>query len=206
MLPPLTAEQSCRPNLLPQKTRSSPPITLVLDLDETLVHCSTSCLEPCDIKFPVTLNGTTYNVSGRFRPNYINFLKTVATQYEVVIFTASQKVYADELINILDPTKTLIKYRLFRDSCVFVSGNYLKDLAVLGRDLARTVIVDNSPQAFGYQLDNGIPIISWYEDANDAELLRVLHFLDKLKDVPDVRFELFNVDLLSERSLVCIFL
>jgi CTD small phosphatase-like protein 2 len=153
----------------------------------TKVHCSTMPLEPSDVKFPVVLNGETYNVSGRFRPNVSSFLAQVAQKFEVVIFTASQKVYADELINLLDPTKTLIKYRLFRDSCLFVSGNYLKDLGVLGRDLKHTVIVDNSPQAFGYQLDNGIPIVSWYADTADKELVTTLAFLDTLHDAPDVR-------------------
>jgi len=80
-----------------------------------------------------------------------------------------------------------IQHRLFRESCLFVEGNYLKDLNVLGRNLSTCVLVDNSPHAFGYQVDNGIPIESWFDDVHDTELLKLEKFLNTLHGVDDVR-------------------
>jgi CTD small phosphatase-like protein 2 len=68
-----------------------------------------------------------------------------------------------------------------------VEGNFLKDLNVLGRDLKKAVLVDNSPHAFGYQVDNGVPIESWFDDPNDTELLKLERFLRSLHGVDDVR-------------------
>jgi len=183
-LPPL---DPYRESILPPKARDSPEITLVLDLDETLVHCTTSEMDDFDVMFPVELNGQQFQVSGRYRPYCAEFLEKAAELFEVIIFTASQKVYANTLLDFMDPTHKLISHRLFRDDCVTVYGNYLKDLSILGRDLSKTIIIDNSIYAFGYQLENGIPITSWYSDKNDKELLCILEFLQSLVGTYDVR-------------------
>jgi CTD small phosphatase-like protein 2 len=108
-----------------------------------------STLEPCeesDFTFPVHFNLREHTIYVRCRPYLKEFLERVASMFEIIIFTASQSIYAEQLLNVLDPKRRLFRHRVYRDSCVYVEGNYLKDLTVLGRDLSRVVIVDNSPQ------------------------------------------------------------
>lgn len=177
----------CPPDRLPAKEEDAPPISLVLDLDETLVHCTVEAVDDADLIFPVEFHGMTYQVYVRLRPHLNEFLEAIADKFEVIVFTASQQVYADALLNLIDPENKYIKHRMFRESCLSVEGNFLKDLNVLGRDLKKSVLVDNSPHAFGYQVDNGIPIESWFDDRNDTELLKLERFLRTLHGVKDVR-------------------
>lgn len=113
---------------------------------ETLVH---STLDPCDdadFTFTVFFNMKEHTVYVRKRPYLRTFLERVAEMFEVVIFTASQSIYAEQLLDILDPDRKLISRRVYRESCIFSDGSYTKDLTVLGVDLAKVAIIDNSPQ------------------------------------------------------------
>eukprot|EP01026_Neomeris_dumetosa_P070379 TRINITY_DN7020_c0_g2_i3.p1 TRINITY_DN7020_c0_g2~~TRINITY_DN7020_c0_g2_i3.p1 ORF type:complete len:274 (-),score=38.32 TRINITY_DN7020_c0_g2_i3:317-1066(-) len=172
--------------VLPRKQNNKQK-TLVLDLDETLVHASIEALDTFDFQIEISLNGEIMQVYVKCRPYLKQFLSAVAQEYEVVVFTASLEAYADKVLDRIDPSKKLISHRLFRDSCVCVSGNYLKNLAVLGRDLVSTIIVDNSLQAFGYQLDNAVPIVGFTDDPSDTELIRMWSFLLRASQVRDVR-------------------
>mmetsp|Transcript_11855 Transcript_11855/g.16608 ORF Transcript_11855/g.16608 Transcript_11855/m.16608 type:complete len:433 (-) Transcript_11855:585-1883(-) len=186
-LPPYSHVRHMSPPIaLPAKT-SNHKLTLVLDLDETLVHCTVEKVHDADLVFPVVFHGAEYQVHVRLRPYLFEFLESVSQKFEVVVFTASQQVYADKLLDRVDPEKKYIQHRMFRESCLAVEGNYLKDLNVCGRDFTKMVLVDNSPHAFGYQVDNGIPIESWFDDQQDNELMKLDAFLKTLHGEPDVR-------------------
>ncbi|KAH9295701.1 hypothetical protein KI387_039289 [Taxus chinensis] len=176
-----------RPILLPKQARRRPPITLVLDLDETLIHSTLEHCDDADFTFQVHFDMKEHTVYVRRRPYLEVFMERVAQMFEVIVFTASQSIYAEQLLNKLDPKQKLIRQRVYRESCVLVDGNYTKDLTVLGRDLAKIFIIDNSPQAFGLQVDNGIPIESWFDDRSDSALVSLLPFLETLVRVDDVR-------------------
>ena len=173
--------------LLGKKKPNAPLHTLVLDLDETLVHCSVEPVASPDFIFPVSYDGSDFRVHAYRRPHLHAFLKSVSGMFEVVLFTASLSQYAEALMNIMDPNHEIFSYSLYRNSCVQGFGSFIKDLSLLGRDLAKTVIIDNSPQAFSFQPDNGIPIRSYFDSKDDVELPKLLPFLQRLSLAEDVR-------------------
>lgn len=99
------------------------------------------------------------------------------------------KEYADDILNHIDPKNEFFDHRFYRESCVVTPDNiFMKDLRVIGnRELKNVVLVDNSPYSFGPQLDNGIPIIPFFNNKKDKELLELLGYLNGLKSSNDVR-------------------
>lgn len=119
-------------------------------------------------------------------------LKEANKHFEVVVFTAGTKNYANSILDILDPTGELIQHRLYRDSCleIKVEGTslYVKDLRILGgRSLEDIVIVDNAVISFAYQIDNGIPILPFREDKEDTEFLHLIKIMKDISKEQDCR-------------------
>lgn len=166
-------------------------ICLIIDLDETLVHSSFKPISNADFVVPVEIDGTVHQVYVLKRPYVDEFLQRVGDAYECVLFTASLAKYADPVADLLDKWG-VFRSRLFRESCVFYRGNYVKDLGRLGRDLHRVVIIDNSPASYIFHPDNAVPVGSWFDDMSDTELRDLIPFFEKLSKVDDVYSVLRN--------------
>ncbi|KAJ3764123.1 NLI interacting factor-like phosphatase [Lentinula raphanica] len=199
----VSSTRSATPVLGGRKTPFHSQKTLVLDLDETLIH-STS--RPINITsssglfgfgarkggpghvVEVMLGGksTLYHVYKR--PFVDFFLRTVSGWYTLVIFTASMQEYADPVIDWLDAGRGILGNRLFRDSCTQLpNGSFTKDLSIIEADLARVCLIDNSPVSYRVNEANGIPIEGWTNDPSDEALLDLLPVLDSLRFTSDVR-------------------
>jgi len=164
---------------------------LVLDLDETLVHSSFKPVDRYDFVIPVEIEGTVYQVYVAKRPGVDEFMKKVSELFEIVVFTASLSMYANPLLDKLD-THKVVDWRLFRESCTYVQGTYVKDMCRMGRDMKRILIIDNSPHAFAFNPENAIPCESWFDDYEDVELFDLIPILQGLADdsVEDIPAEL----------------
>jgi len=174
------------PCYLPARLPGGPSKTLVLDLDETLLHCSLKPDFPYQKELQVSIEGHTGKVYCGRRPSLQAFLEAMAPLFELIAFTASATEYANAVLDWADPHH-LIKLRLSRPHCTVVEGVLVKDLRVLGRNLNEVVILENSVYAFGLQLENGVPVRSWQGAAEDCELEDLLPRLRVLAQTPDVQ-------------------
>merc|ERR1719162_1463013 len=159
---------------------------LVLDLDETLVHSSFRAVPGADFVIPVQIEDMSHFVYVAKRPGVDKFLLEMSKHYEIIVYTASLNKYADPLLDLLDPNR-VIRTRLFRESCVYYEGNYVKDLSILDRDLKQAIIIDNSPSSYIFHPENAIDCSSFIDDPKDMELDQIAAFLTGIKDVKDVR-------------------
>ncbi|XP_008394432.1 CTD (carboxy-terminal domain, RNA polymerase II, polypeptide A) small phosphatase-like a isoform X2 [Poecilia reticulata] len=158
---------------------------VVIDLDETLVHSSFKPISNADFIVPVEIDGTVHQVYVLKRPHVDEFLQKMGELFECVLFTASLAKYADPVADLLDQWG-VFRARLFRESCVFHRGNYVKDLSRLGRELRKVIIVDNSPASYIFHPENAVPVQSWFDDMTDTELLDLIPLFEGLSKEEDI--------------------
>lgn len=125
------------------------PYTLVLDMDETLIH--------------YYYENPNKNNSLLVRPYCHEFLEQMSQYFEIVIFTAAVKDYADQILDTIDK-KGWITHRLYREHTRLEDYVSIKDLSLINRDLSKTIIVDNIASNFKLQPRNGVAISTWTGD------------------------------------------
>ena len=105
-----------------------------------------------------------------------------------MIFTSGVPEVANRILDALDPKQQLFSFRFFREHCYPTEkGFFIKDLRILNRAPNSVVLVDNAAYSYGFQPFNGIPIVPFEGDPDDAELIFLAQYLDYLYDKEDVR-------------------
>ena len=138
------------------------------------------------------------------RPGTTNFLDYAVEEFNLIVFTASDKQYADAIIDYLEKDKKYFKMRLYRDHCLFIEpGLYIKDLRIFSdfQKMEDIIILDNSLFSFANQLNNGILITSFFSDMSDSFLENVKCYLEYIKNEKDIRImnkESFRLEEIKE--------
>ncbi len=74
------------------------------------------------------------------RPGAADFIYQMGQYYEIVIYTDETNMYADPIINRLDPYR-VIPYRLYRQDTQYVNGKHVRDLSKLNRDPSQVMFL-----------------------------------------------------------------
>ena len=138
---------------LPPMDTNKYKYTLVLDLDETLVHY----IEEKDRHYV------------QVRPFAEYFISEMGKYFELVIFTSAEEEYANIVLEEIDKNK-VITHKLYRRHVEYNDGLCLKDLDKIGRDIKRVCIIDNDKNNFKLHVDNGIEIKEFLGEQDDNEL------------------------------------
>ena len=154
--------------------------TLVLDLDETL------------IAFKISSNLENKGLL-KFRPGLDYFLLKMRSLYEIVVFTSATQEYADPIEDSIEQEEKYFDARLYRHHTIIYENDFVKDISRIGRPMNSIIIVDNMPQNFRLQKENGIFIKPfWGDDIFDTALFSLADILEKIHNqFSDVRQGIF---------------
>ena len=161
-----TESQSLNSNLIKApfiKKAIDKKFSLVIDLDETLIH---------NLNLP-------FGHYFLIRPGVFELFETISKIYEIIIFTASNKRYAYSIINKID-YKSNVDYILHKKYIIYEDGNPVKRLDMIGRDMNKIIFVDNLEINAKYNKKNLYHISSWYNNVYDDEIYKLKEKLIKI--------------------------
>jgi len=69
--------------------------------------------------------------------------------------------------------KNIFSHRLYKNHVLYENGKSIKNLNLIGRDLTKTIFIDNFRSNAKYNLDNLCPITTWKSDIFDDSLIRI---------------------------------
>ncbi|RNF17793.1 putative TFIIF-stimulated CTD phosphatase [Trypanosoma conorhini] len=155
--------------LLPQVEahETRPALTVVLDLDETLVS---------------NRNGAF--VSAILRPYCLHVLNALRHMrgLEVVLWTASTKETALPVVEQLNQSGPVFDEVIYRNDMWFTEPLHTKDLRLLGRDMDRLLIIDNAANCCKLNPRNSVLADDFYgcRTEEDATLVNVYYIIDRV--------------------------
>jgi CTD small phosphatase-like protein 2 len=102
----------------------------------------------------------------------------------------------------LDPNKKYISGMMTRSNCMETkNGFFIKDLRLIqNKELKDMLFIDNLVHSFGFQIENGVPILEWFDDSNDCELKELMDYLIEATNYDDLRE--YNVKKLKLDELI----
>jgi Dullard-like phosphatase family protein len=173
--------------------------TLILDIDETLIHSKITTEEPLHPDFKanfIPIEGENYETMKR--PYVDQFLDYVQKNWTIAFWTSATEDYALGILENLG-----IKYWDFlyhRDNCTQgiiyneegmpdkqVTFKKLSKLSKRGYNLDKVLVIDDTKEAHTHNYGNLILISRFVGDLNDNQLLKMIDYLELIKKESNFR-------------------
>ena len=139
---PLAVHQLSSKYLLPpQSPALSGKLTIIFDLDETLVS-----------------NRRPGVATAIPRPYLTHLLKSIKDRVEIVLWTASTEETGRPVLQQMDPKGEFFHHVIYRNQKWFTDGTHTKDLTLLGRSMDKVMIVENTPNCCKYNQQNALMV------------------------------------------------
>lgn len=175
---------------------------LILDLDETLIHTERMpdhMSDQFDWDFKWESSGDSSYFTKK-RPYLEQFLKFAFENFDIAVWTAASEDYARNILKNIDIEESILKFFYTKENCTLradnrygsYSGQYygvknLNKLKRKGYDLNQVLILDDVRETAENNWGNLILIKPYTYGNVDTELLKLISYLETIKNTTNVR-------------------